>query len=211
MVEFLEYEQWRCMLLAAAEEIERNKNYLSKLDEIIGDGDHGTTISKAMVIMTEALTVGPADDLKVLLKNISQALLGLAGGATGPLLGSMFKGLSDGIKDSEKIDAAVLSRMFTSSEHAVLKVSGASVGDKTMIDAFVPAVAAIGSAAASGDIAKMLEAGMMAARTGAESTRPLIAKKGRAKNMGEKSIGLLDAGAMSISLIFKGFHTGILA
>ena len=138
--------------------------------------------------MTETLVAGPADDLKTLLKNISRALLGLAGGATGPLLGSMFKGLSDGMETGERIDAAVFSRMFQSSEKAVLKVSGAAVGDKTMIDAFVPAVAALCRDATTGDITRMLEAGMQAAQTGAESTKPLKAKKGRAKNMAEKSI-----------------------
>ena len=209
MVKFVEYEHWRNMIVAAAEEIEENKDYLSKLDEIIGDGDHGTTISKAMTIMTETLVAGPADDLKTLLKNISRALLGLAGGATGPLLGSMFKGLSDGMETGERIDAAVFSRMFQSSEKAVLKVSGAAVGDKTMIDAFVPAVAALCRDATTGDITRMLEAGMQAAQTGAESTKPLKAKKGRAKNMAEKSIGLLDAGSMSIAFLFKGFHKGI--
>jgi phosphoenolpyruvate---glycerone phosphotransferase subunit DhaL len=209
MVKFIEYEQWRRMLQAAAEEIDHNKNYLSKLDEIIGDGDHGTTISKAMAIITDTLALGPVDDLKALLNNISRALLGLAGGATGPLLGSMFKGLSDGMEVGEKIDASVLSRMFETSEKAVLKVSGAAVGDKTMIDAFVPAVAGIVREAASGDIGKMLEEGMRAAEAGAESTKSLIAKKGRAKNMGEKSIGLLDAGSMSISFLFKGFYKGI--
>ena len=211
MVKFVEYGHLRNMLSAAAEEIERNKDYLSKLDEIIGDGDHGTTISKAMTIMTEALAAGPEDDLKALLKNISRALLGFAGGATGPLLGSMFKGLSDGMEAGERIDAAVFSRMFQASEKAVLKVSGAAVGDKTMIDAFIPAVAALCRDAATGDISRMLEAGMQAAQAGAESTRALMARKGRARNMAEKSVGLLDAGAMSISFLFKGFHKGIQA
>ena len=211
MVKFMEYGQWRNMLSAAAEEIEKNKGYLSKLDEMIVDGDHGTTISKAMAIMTEALVAGPEDDLKTLLKNISRALLGFAGGATGPLLGSMFNGLSDGMEVGERIDAAVFCRMFQTSEKAVLKVSGAAVGDKTMIDAFVPAVAALCRDAPTGDISRMLEAGMQAAQAGAESTRALMARKGRARNMAEKSVGLLDAGAMSISFIFKGFHKGIQA
>jgi len=208
MLKTLEFENLKNMLLCAADDVIDNKSYLSELDAVIGDGDHGTTISRAMEILKESLGQGPEDDLKQLLKNIGWALLGVNGGATGPLLGSLFKGLSDGMDSGAEIDAAVLAKMFVSARDSVLKVSGASLGDKTMIDAFVPAVEAV-LEDAGGDIVLMLERAGAAAVAGADATIEMTAKKGRAKNMADKSVGHKDAGAASMSLIFKGFEKGI--
>ena len=208
MLKTLEFENLKNMLLCAADNVIENKSYLSELDAVIGDGDHGTTVSRAMDLLKDSLSQGPEDDLKKLLKNIGWALLGVNGGATGPLLGSLFKGLSDGMVDGEAVDAAVLARMFASARDGVLKVSGASLGDKTMIDAFVPAVEAT-QEDCGGDIVVMLEKASAAAAAGAEATVEMIAKKGRARNMADKSVGHKDAGATSMSLIFKGFEKGI--
>jgi len=208
MLKILEFENLKNMLLCAAADVIDNKSYLSELDAVIGDGDHGTTISRAMEILKESLGQGPEDDIKQLLKNIGWALLGVNGGATGPLLGSLFKGLSDGMESGAQIDAAVLAKMFVSARDSVLKVSGASLGDKTMIDAFVPAVEAA-QEDAGGDIVLMLERAGAAAVAGADATIEMTAKKGRAKNMSDKSVGHKDAGAASMSLIFKGFEKGI--
>ena len=208
MLKTLEFQNLKSMLLCAADDVIENKSYLSELDAVIGDGDHGTTIARAMEILKESLSKGPEDDLKKLLKNIGWALLGVNGGATGPLLGSLFKGLSDGMDAGETVDSAVLAKMFDSARAGVLKVSGASLGDKTMIDAFVPAVEAT-QQDCGGDIIVMLERASAAAAAGAEATVEMTAKKGRAKNMADKSVGHKDAGATSMSLIFKGFEKGI--
>ena len=204
----LGFENLKNMLLSAANDVIENKVYLSELDAVIGDGDHGTTIARAMEILKESVTKGPEDDLKLFLKNTGWALLGVNGGATGPLLGSLFKGLSDGLEENTEIDAVVLAAMFDSARIAVLKVSGASIGDKTMIDAFVPAVEAC-QEDCGGDIIVMMEKASAAAIAGAEATIAMTAKKGRAKNMADKSVGHKDAGATSMSIIFKGFEKGI--
>ena len=208
MLQTLEFGNLKNMLLCAADEVIENKDYLSELDAVIGDGDHGTTISRAMEMLKDALDKGPEDDLKQLLKNIGWALLGVNGGATGPLLGSLFKGLSDGLESGAGIDSAAMASMFASSRDAVLKVSGAKPGDKTMIDAFVPAVEAC-QKDCGGDLVLMMERAAEAAEKGAESTIEMFAKKGRAKNLQEKSVGHKDAGATSMSFIFKGFEKGI--
>lgn len=209
MLEAIDYKVLYSMLTTAADDVIARKNYLSELDAVIGDGDHGTTISRAMEILKDSLGKGPEDDLKKLLKNVGWALLGVNGGATGPLLGSLFKGLSDGLENGAVVDAAAVAAMFASSRDAVLKVSGASLGDKTMIDAFLPAVEAIVKASDKSDLIAMFEAAAEAAEKGAKNTVDMVAKKGRAKNLQEKSRGHIDAGATSISIIFRGFEKGI--
>ena len=209
MLVAIDYKVLHSMLTTAADDVIARKDYLSELDAVIGDGDHGTTISRAMEILKESLGKGPEDDLKLLLKNIGWALLGVNGGATGPLYGSLFKGLSDGLQDGSVLDATAVAAMFAKSREAVLKVSGASLGDKTMIDAFIPAVEAIEEASGKSDLITMFEAAAEAAEQGAKNTVDMVAKKGRAKNLQEKSRGHMDAGATSISLIFRGFEKGI--
>ena len=205
----IDYKVLNSMLMTAADDVIAKKGYLSELDAVIGDGDHGTTISRAMEILKESLEKGPEDDLKALLKNIGWALLGVNGGATGPLLGSLFKGLSDGLEKGASVGAAAVAAMFSKAREAVLKVSGASLGDKTMVDAFVPAVEAIEKSAGGADLIAMFEAAAEAAEKGADSTVDMVARKGRAKNLQEKSRGHRDAGASSMSLIFRGFEKGI--
>lgn len=209
MVQVLEYKNLRNMLLCAADEIISNKDYLSQLDSVIGDGDHGTTIDRAMVILKETLEKGPEDNLKQLLKNIGWAILGVNGGATGPLLGSLFNGLSDGLEEGVSINSDVLASMFQKSKESVLKVSGAKPGDKTMLDAFIPAVDSIEMNSGAADLAIVFEQAAEAAAKGAESTIEMYARKGRAKNLQEKSIGHKDPGATSMSFLFKGFEKGI--
>jgi dihydroxyacetone kinase-like protein len=196
------------MLQAAADEVIKNKTYLSELDTFIGDGDHGTTIARTMEVMLTAVANSQQDNLKALLEKIGWEILGVNGGATGPLFGSLFIGLSEGIGAEEKIDAMILAKMFKKAEERVLKVSGASAGDKTLIDALLPAVAAIELNAGERDICTQLEAAAKAAEKGAEATIYMTAKKGRAKNMSQRSIGHKDPGATSLALLFKGFSLG---
>jgi dihydroxyacetone kinase-like protein len=196
------------MLQAAADEVIKNKTYLSELDTFIGDGDHGTTIARTMEVMLTAVANSPQDNLKALLEKVGWEILGVNGGATGPLFGSLFLGLSDGMEAAATIDAKMLAKMFKKAEERVLKVSGASAGDKTLIDALLPAVAAIEGHAGEDDICAQLEAAAEAADKGAEATINMTAKKGRAKNMSQRSIGHKDPGATSMALLFKGLSIG---
>jgi dihydroxyacetone kinase-like protein len=202
------FRELRNMLQAAADQVMRQKAYLSELDALIGDGDHGQTIARTMEVMLNALQRGPRDNLKVLLQNIGWEILGVNGGATGPLLGSLFQGMSEGMVDNDKIDSGVLSSMFRKAREKVLEVSGASVGDKTMVDVLVPAVEAIEKFSGESDVRILLDAAASAAESGAESTIDMRAKKGRARNMAERSLGHKDPGATSLALIFKGLSEG---
>lgn len=198
------------MLQKAAEEIENNHQALSRLDSFGGDGDHGTTILRAMKKMLQATEDSGSDRFKDLLSSIAWAVMGVDGGATGPLFGSLFMGMSEAAGDKTSLDAADVARMFEQGLEEVKKYTKAEPGDKTLMDALVPAVAALGKEAeATDDLERIFEAAARAAGRGADATKEYQARFGRSKNAGEKSIGEKDPGAVSLSLIFKGLSTGI--
>jgi len=208
MLEKLGYEAAIRMLEGAVSEIRANHEMLSKLDSVGGDGDHGTTMVRAMTSLEKAAT-GGCQNLKSLFHDIGWAILGVDGGATGPLLGTFFMSMSEAVT-GETLDASELASVFEAGLAGVQAQSKARIGDKTLIDALVPAVQAIREAAVRGaDVTEALRSSAAAAEQGAASTRELQARFGRAKNIKEKSIGSQDPGATSVSLIFKGFQKGI--
>ena len=151
----------------------------------------------------------PLDGLKALLYDVGWAVLGADGGSTGPLFGMLFMGMSDALGEEEGLDPALLAAAFRSGLASVRAQTKAQPGDKTMIDALVPAVEALCAAAEGGaEAAEMLRLAAEAARAGAEATSALQARFGRARNIKEQSIGTQDPGATSVSLIFKGFLKG---
>ena len=196
------------MLLSAAALIREQEPLLSKLDSFGGDGDHGTTMVRAMNNLEKAIDSSMCPDAKTLLSEIAWAVMGTDGGATGPLFGSFFMGMSDGLDGSE-LDAPALARSFESGLASIQQQSKAKVGDKTMLDALIPAVQAA-KQAAGGDVAAVLKAAAEAAEAGAAATTNMQARFGRAKNIGAGSIGNPDAGATSVSFLFKGFLNGVM-
>ena len=128
------------------------------------------------------------------------------GGCTGPLLGSLFMGMSESVNEKTELDCAALAAMFESGLAGVQKQSKAKMGDKTMMDALEPAVAAIREACDSGkSISDALFESARAAEKGAEATKEFIARFGRAKNLGDRTVGCQDPGATTIALMFRGF------
>ncbi len=199
-----------CMLRNAAGLIRDNQDKLSRLDSQGGDGDHGTTMVRAMDRLEQAVDENAASSsIADLLQNVGWAIMGADGGATGPLFGSFFMSMSGGV-GGETLDARSLATAFESALAGVQKNTRAKVGDKTMIDALAPAVVALRKAADNGDeITASLDRAAKAADQGARSTASMQARFGRAKNIGEKSIGHEDPGANSVSLLFKGFLQGV--
>ncbi len=193
------------MLLAAVAQIRANHEQLSRLDAAVGDGDHGTTILRTMEAVAKAIADTPGSDLKALFGKIAWDVMDSDGGSTGPLLGSLFMGMSDGVADLTELDCAAVVAMFEGGISKLAKQSRAVVGDKTMMDAFLPALAALQAAAPAGDIRGALAQAAAAAAAGAAATTQFRAKFGRARNLGERVIGHVDPGAVSVSLIFKGF------
>ena len=199
----------RAMLAAAIEQIRQNHEMLSRLDAAVGDGDHGTTILRAMEAVAKTVADFPDLDLKQLFSKIAWAVMSCDGGSTGPLLGSFFMGLSDGATGKTTFNAAEVAALFEAGVGKLQKQSRAQIGDKTMMDAFLPALAALKTASAVGDIKTALEAATQAAAQGAEATKNMRAKFGRARNLGDRVLGHPDPGAVSVSLLFRGFSQAL--
>jgi dihydroxyacetone kinase-like protein len=189
--------------------IQENSGALSEIDGAIGDGDHGVNMNKGFTICKERLEADPGGFAKGL-QTLGRVLMAEIGGAMGPLYGSLFLEISRSAKEHEVIDISVFQQMLEKGLGAVTSVGNANVGDKTMIDALVPAVGAYKDAAATGKSFAAALAEMAAgAERGKESTRNLVAKIGRASRLGERSRGKLDAGATSCALLLGSMARSI--
>jgi phosphoenolpyruvate---glycerone phosphotransferase subunit DhaL len=211
MSEQIGYQEVVAMLRKAAELIEGGQKWLSELDSIAGDGDHGTTMLRAAKVLSKTVEENLGEDIKGLFKAVSWNLLGVDGGATGPLFGTLFGGMSEALEEGNVVSAVMASKMFETGLASVERLTKARVGDKTMMDALVPAIRAFRESAEEGKgVFMALKSASEAAEKGAESTKTMVARYGRAKNVGEKTLGHQDPGATSIALLFRGFHEGIL-
>jgi dihydroxyacetone kinase-like protein len=211
MIDQIEYDDFVNMLHSSVEIIESEHQRLSQLDSISGDGDHGTTMSRAMKLVSKAIDQQERKEIKGLLESVSWNLLGVDGGATGPLLGTLFKGMADSLGEGEQVTVAAFSRMFETGLASLEKITKARVGDKTLMDALMPAIISLKESAQEGkNFLESLKAAAAAARNGAESTKGLVARFGRAKNLGEKTLGYPDPGATSMALILRGFYEGLI-
>ena len=200
------------MLQTAVTVIRDNEPLLSKLDSVTGDGDHGAAMVQAVGAAEKALADWDKASLKSLLHGVGWGMMCIDGGSTGPLWGSLFAGMSKGAGDAESLDCPALADMFEAGLAKVQKQSKAQVGDKTMMDALIPAVGAIRTAAdASASINDAMAQAAHAAAEGAEATADMLAKFGRARNLGERAIGHVDPGATSMSLLFKAFSEALAA
>ena len=200
-------EEFVCMIRGAAARVRSQHALLSELDSAAGDGDHGTTMLRA-VSRLESVAGEPVQrDVNSLVQAAGWALLGVDGGAAGSLLGTMFLGMADAVQPGAVLDANAVADMFEGGLAAVRRQTKADIGDKTMMDALIPAVAAMRAGVEAGDsIGAVLKNAADAARRGAASTKDFVARFGRAKYLGEKTLGHQDPGANSIALIFEGLH-----
>ena len=202
----LGYADFAAMLKAAAARIDDSKDVLTELDSKIGDGDHGTTMAKVMGVVRSSVDGYAGTDIKGLLSSIGMSILSVGGGATVPLYGSLFSGMARSAPEgSAVLGTEELAAMFESGRDRLLKFSKAAPGDKTLVDALAPAVAAMRAAAASGDAAAMFEAAAKAAQDGSDKTKNYVARHGRAMNLGERALGTPDPGSVSMALIFRAF------
>jgi dihydroxyacetone kinase-like protein len=189
--------------------IQESRQSLSDIDGAIGDGDHGVNMSKGFTRAGEEIAGRAGDaqgpgDFSQALKTVSTTLMVSIGGAMGPLYGMLFRGLSRGCEGEREIDAPVFGRMLESARTEIRKISQAQVGDKTLMDALLPAVEAYVSSLKDGNgFAESLQEMARAAEAGRDSTTDLVAKVGRASRLGERSRGTPDAGATSCALLLR--------
>lgn len=195
------------MLRGVAEIWTEHKDELSEIDSRFGDGDHGVTIGKIAAVIGRDLDGWQDDDAETFLEDLGDDIMAVGGGSAGPLYGTMIGGLAGGIPESGSIGAEDVKKMLAASLEAMEDITTAKVGDKTMMDALIPAVEA--AAQAEGDIPDVLKAAMEAAAQGAKKSEEFVSKFGRAKSYKEQTIGTPDAGAMSTALFFKGLWNGL--
>jgi phosphoenolpyruvate---glycerone phosphotransferase subunit DhaL len=180
--------------------IAQNKEQLTELDSAIGDGDHGANMDRGLTAVVAALDAEPPDSPSALFKKVGMTLISKVGGASGPLYGTAFLRMAASAEPS--IDTAGFAKVLRAGLDGVVARGKAQLGDKTMVDALAPAVDALDAAVAAGASQKeALRAAADAAEKGREATVPLVARKGRASYLGERSAGHPDPGATSTTLL----------
>ncbi len=186
------------------------QDHLSAIDAATGDGDHGINMAKGFRLVLERLGGGPFD-LPQGFATIGDTLLGDIGGSMGPLYGSFFTEMSETLAGRDALDRDGFLVMLRAGEAAIVDLGEAKVGDKTLIDVLTPSCDAFGRAAEAGsDFSACLAILRSAAADGLEATRDLVARLGRASRLGERSRGVLDAGAASCELILRTLADGLI-
>ncbi|MER5963590.1 dihydroxyacetone kinase subunit DhaL [Streptomyces sp. NPDC002057] len=180
-------------LAAVAGAVDREADRLTELDSAIGDADHGANLRRGFAAVTEILAKEPPATPGAALATAGRQLISTVGGASGPLYGTLLRRTGKTLGDDGLISRAQLAEALSSGVSAVSRLGGAQVGDKTMLDALVPAVEGLRVSFA---------AARAAAEEGALATVPLRARKGRASYLGERSVGHQDPGATSSALLF---------
>jgi dihydroxyacetone kinase-like protein len=180
-------------LAAVAGAVDREADRLTELDSAIGDADHGANLKRGFAAVTETLAEEPQATPGAVLTAAGRQLISTVGGASGPLYGTLLRRTGKTLGDDERVTRARLAEALGAGVTAVSQLGGAQVGDKTMLDALVPAVEGL---------RESFGAGRAAAEEGALATVPLRARKGRASYLGERSVGHQDPGATSSALLF---------
>lgn len=203
-MEQLTYAQVREMLIYVADQVIGSKAFLTEIDSQIGDGDHGIGMERGMKKAKDKLeTMESGANVYALFQEMGKTMLLTMGGASGVIFGTMFMGGAKGKAESATLNCAQFAELMADSLAQIKERGKAQVGDKTMVDALEPAVAAMQSSAARGDLFAMLSQAAEAARQGMENTKNYQAKYGRAKSLMERAIGHQDAGATSTWIIFR--------
>ncbi len=196
------------LLLPVTDLLTDNMAYLTELDSATGDGDHGVSIGKISEMIRKTMNgLTGEENVAEVLDDLSWELMNVNGGSAGPLWGSFFEGLAEGAAMDADDDQGQLKNMLIKAQESFYAVSKAEVGQKTMMDAIVPATRILQESEASVEI--LAEEMAAAAVAGADDTVNMIAKFGRAKTLKERSIGHKDPGAVSFSLFYQGIAFGL--
>lgn len=206
-MEKLTIKDFREMTIKIAEDIQENKDYLCEVDAAIGDGDHGISMAKGFKEAEKRLrdkTESDFESVGDVFKVVGMSLLDKIGGATGPIFSTIFLSGAKIAKSSESADLSLLAEMFSQAVADVCKRGNSKPGDKTLIDALNPAAEALKEAAeAELSIEKAIDAAYQAAEDGLEATKDMAPKQGKSRYLKDRAIGHQDAGATSITIIFR--------
>lgn len=201
MVKKEQIVQW---LTNVAAVLEQNKDYLTELDAAIGDADHGINMNRGFQKVMSQLPSVADKDIGSILKTVSMNLISSIGGASGPLLGTLFLRASMAVKGKQELTGEDMAALLQAGVDGVVQRGKANLGDKTMVDALSPAVDAFKQTISKGNsTVEAMQQAVAAAEEGMKKTIPLVAKKGRASYLGKRSAGHQDPGATSSYLILK--------
>ena len=206
MVEYLRTPDVRQILLEITTRVMQAKDELNSMDSACGDGDFGTSMWISFSSVRKQIDELPSNDTRSMLLTAGQAILSSAGGAAGPVFGSFFIEAGKVSKEKDELDVADLARMFDASLNKIKRQGGAKVGDKTVVDALEPAVKALKEDATKNtSLLDALRNAASAARTGCESTKGIVARHGKARYLGEQTLGYVDPGAHVMVIVFEAF------
>ena len=192
------------VLEAIRDTVKENKELLTKLDAAIGDADHGINLNRGFDAVVTKIKDAPEEDISSLLKKVGMTLLSTVGGASGPLYGTAFMKAAGPMKDKEEITTDIAIEMLKEAIDGIKSRGKAVRGEKTMLDSMEPAYDAMVKGKEEGkSLKECLEDACVAAREGIEFTKTIIATKGRASYLGERSLGHQDPGATSSTLILE--------
>ena len=188
-----------------AETFETHKDELTQLDAAIGDADHGANMARGFTAVKGKLGELKGKDIGAIFKTTAMTLISTVGGASGPLYGTFFLQAANGANGKMELTSAELTTVFGAGLQGLVSRGKAAVGEKTMVDALVPAMEALKP---TGDESpgELIARAIAAAKKGRDSTLPLVAKKGRASYLGERSAGHLDPGAASSVMLLEALQ-----
>lgn len=200
----IDVDQVRDWLTRSRDKVVANREYLTALDSAIGDADHGSNLSRGLKAVIDKIEVANPGTINALLQTSGMTLVSTVGGASGPLFGTMLLRMAKAAGDADPISGEQFADALQAGLDGVVARGKAELEDKTMVDALDPAVKRF--AAAIGDGSSPADAATSAAKAAAEgrdATEPLVARKGRASYLGERSAGHIDPGAASITLLME--------
>lgn len=207
----LNIEELKEMFGFVADSMIRAEAYLTEIDQEIGDGDHGIGMARGFRTVKEQLPVLKETSVNEVFKNVGMLLLDSMGGASGVIFGTMFISGYGAVPAIKVLELEQLGQMFQVSLENIKKRGKGRIGDKTMIDSFEPAVHALLQSARSRDsLLEGLKKAAISAKEGADQTKEIVAKMGRAESYQESSIGIPDPGAVSVSIIFASMYEYVL-
>ena len=194
----------KTMLRESARLMLEHAERLSDIDSRFGDGDHGITVTKIAKLVNERIEAWDDASIKDFLDDLGMDVMAVRGGSAGPLYGTLIGGLGAQLGDDEnELSADAVRRMFAGCLAEMQDITTAQVGDKTMMDALIPASQAIAAYAGDSE-SELFDVAAAAAHEGSEASKQFVSKFGRAKSYGEQTIGTPDAGATSMAYFFKG-------
>lgn len=186
--------------------IQENALDLCKLDSVVGDGDHGTTLARGLKAGMEAVDAQSPATISELFQVVGKTMVSTMGGASGPLFGSLFRSMGGACKERETLSTSDLHAMFDAGAAKVMKLGKAERGYKTLLDSLLPGIESLEASVANGvGLSEAMRHMAEAAEAGVESTKDMVAKSGRARYAGERALGHVDAGATSIALMIRAF------